>query len=160
MLKWLFGSSDKPTTGSCGLDLSNKNTAKVVIPAAPRRILSVAKAKANDELITIGTGDFDGVVEQYIRRSFGAWFHYPSLEKLDELFRPYEALLESYHLKQDYATESPLEVAIKARKSVVKCIYCHTELQHKAQVCLHCGGFMCLECAPTQPKCPTLGCQQ
>ena len=134
-----------------------------------RRILSVEKAKKSDEMITIGRvpeedlGPYSGagsIIEQYIRRGFGNWFHYPSLDKVEGLYSPYEKLYESYQIRKDYPSDEPLlAVAIKARKSPVKCIYCHSEIEHKAQVCLDCGGFLCLECAPTQEKCPTLGCK-
>ena len=156
MINWLFGES-KP------LFQESKATAKPKIIPMVRRILSIDKAKRSDELITIGTVPEEDlgpyIIEQYIRRGFGNWFHYPGLDKA-EFFSPYEKMYESYQIRKDYADEPVLAMAIKARKSAVKCIYCHSEIEHKAQVCLDCGGFLCLECAPTQEKCPTLGCKQ
>jgi len=174
VLRWLFGggllpTGDKPATkrGGIGVAAAGGCVLKPIIPVV-RRIISIEPTKKKDELITISSGSDEdlgpyssgGIVEQFIRRDFGKWFYYPNLEKVGGgSWVPLENMHESFLLRQDYATEPPLAVAIKSRKSAVKCIYCHSELEHRAQVCLHCGGFLCLECAPTQEKCPTLGCQ-
>lgn len=173
MINWLFGKpKPKQRITENGAEQKPMRWEPIkTVPTVPtvRRILSVEKAKKSDEMITIGnlprgsckdSESYSGAIEQYIRREFGNWFHYPSLDKVEGTFSPYEKMYESYQIRKDYPSDEPLlAIAIKARKSPVKCIYCHSEIEHKAQVCLDCGGFLCLECAPTQEKCPTLGCK-
>ncbi|RJR10700.1 hypothetical protein C4588_02800 [Candidatus Parcubacteria bacterium] len=125
-------------------------------------VLSVDPAKNNDQLITIFHPNA-GKVKQYLRRRSPLdWFEYPSFDKA-RYWVEYEDLLETFQMRQEYAEETiePLSFAIKARKSAIKCVYCHEAIAKIAQTCLQCGGFICLPCSTELKKgCLTPGCQQ
>ena len=120
------------------------------------QILSAVPTKGSDLLISWGTAE--GTFKQYIRRG-ASYFCAITFEEVPlSLWSEIHNAYQTYLVKQDYLDASPLVIAIKSKKSEVKCIYCKESLSKKAQVCLDCGGFICLACSPELEKCPTLGC--
>jgi len=187
MLKWLLGSKEKKV--EAGIEEPIAPLSLTAIDAEPTkvesnqekkplrpctgisrslnrsRVVSIEPAKAGDELVTINPHYKDPrwkheecgcKPEQYLLSKDGNWYFYPDFIMHGTGF---DRLYAEYKVRKVYETETPLMIAIQSRQSEVKCIYCHSQLQAKAQVCLKCGGFLCLACAPTVEKCPTLGCQ-
>jgi hypothetical protein len=179
MLKWLLGSKNNDKKVEAKMETSvavevatpPKPTPKRLHPCSDhrglneKRVISIEPAKAGDELVTINPHYKNPLWKhkecgceplQYLRRKDGNWYYYPSFTLYATGF---DRIYEEYKVRRTYEAETPLMIAIQTRQSEVKCIYCHSQLQAKAQVCLKCGGFLCLACAPTVEKCPTLGCQ-
>lgn len=126
-------------------------------------VLSVEKGKGSDRIVTVGIKDGD-VFDQYIRRGYAEWYLLPALKRVDHHDLDLEDRLKEFHVRRDYAdltTETRISLVMKSRpgQQTLKCLFCHTEMSDKAQVCLSCGGMLCLSCAPTVAKCPTLGCK-
>lgn len=162
MLSWLFGSKPASKLASKPLEVRPlvNFPAEMVLPGKlPNQdcILAIDPAKGSDKLITVYT-TYPKTTQQYIRRRFGEWFSYPSLRKRED-WLPLEGLLESFELQKVYGSElEPLSFAIKARKSAIRCVYCHLDIVKMAQTCLQCGSFVCLPCAPSLDGCPIPGC--
>lgn len=118
-------------------------------------VISVEPAKGSDSLVTV---DFGKYQLQFIRTGWSNWFKLPDFVKAEN-WVDFERAWDVFGVKQAYAKEAPLAVAIKARKlSGMHCLYCKETLEDRAQVCLKCGSFVCVLCAPALSSCPTLGC--
>lgn len=97
------------------------------------------------------------------------WANYPSLTDASKRWTEYENLYDFWKLKQDYKEFKPKqpapvqpaqrgpEIALKNTIGPIKCSYCLENAKSKAQVCLHCGSYLCMACAYL--RCATYKCE-
>jgi hypothetical protein len=143
---------------------AEKPVTKPVVPRKLWEVLSVERGKGSDQIVTVGIKD-GGVFDQYVHRGYADWYLLPTLKKINHHDLDLEDKLKEFYVRQAYAdltTETRISLVMKSRpgQQTIKCLFCHSEMSDKAQVCLSCGGMLCLLCAGSITACPTLGCKK